>query len=103
MNERIDRRRFVQGTGVVIAAGLAGCLGGDDDDGDDSSNHDDHGHDDNDDNDDNDDHDHGEYTFTHINLILLVNEHGVVERSYPRGAMVDTSKVLEDVRAVTGN
>ncbi|UTF55339.1 SCO family protein [Natronosalvus rutilus] len=47
-------------------------------------------------------HDHGDYAFTHINLILLVNEHGVVERSYPRGTTVDTSKVLEDVRTVVG-
>ncbi|MFP9192742.1 SCO family protein [Natronosalvus vescus] len=82
---------------------------GDDHDGHDDDENDDHGdHDGHDGNDDHnshtdDDHDHGEYTFTHINLILLVNEHGVVERSYPRGAMVDTSKVLEDVRAVTGN
>ncbi|USZ71919.1 SCO family protein [Natronosalvus halobius] len=49
-----------------------------------------------------DDHDHGAYTFTHIALIFLVNEHGVVERSYPRGTTVDTSKVLQDVRTVVG-
>ncbi|MFC7231172.1 SCO family protein [Saliphagus sp. GCM10025308] len=47
-------------------------------------------------------HDHGEYTFTHIALTFLVNEHGVVERAYRNGASVDTSKVLEDVRTVVG-
>lgn len=51
---------------------------------------------------DHEDHDHGEYTFAHSNLILLVNEDGIVERSYPRGTEVDPETVLEDVRAVTG-
>lgn len=52
---------------------------------------------------DHDEHDHDDYTFVHFNLILLVNEHGVVERSYPGGDTVDTDMVVEDVRAVTGN
>lgn len=60
---------------------------------DDHDGHDEHG--------DGDDHD--DYTFNHFNLILLVNEHGVVERSYPGGDTVDTTRVVEDVRAVTGN
>ncbi|EMA35125.1 SCO family protein [Halobiforma nitratireducens] len=50
------------------------------------------------------DHDDDHYSFIHINLILLANEDGVVERSYPRalneeaGGGPDT--VLEDTRAV---
>ncbi len=46
MVQRVDRRRFVQGTGVVLAVGLAGCLGSDVPDGDSSNHNDDHGHDD---------------------------------------------------------
>lgn len=45
------------------------------------------------------DHDH-EYTFTHFNLILLANEEGVVERSYPQGTQVPTGTILEDVETV---
>lgn len=44
-------------------------------------------------------HDH-EYTFTHVNLILLANEDGIVERAYPRGTQVATETVLEDVETV---
>ena len=61
-----------------------------------------HEHDDSDDDSDHDhsDHDHGEYTFVHYNLILLVNEHGVVERSYPNALRTDSETIVEDVRAV---
>ncbi|WP_049923661.1 SCO family protein [Halopiger djelfimassiliensis] len=50
------------------------------------------------------DHDHGEYTFQHISLIMLVNEHGVVERAYPwattseKGA--DMEQIVEETRTV---
>ncbi|SFB94321.1 protein SCO1/2 [Halobiforma haloterrestris] len=52
---------------------------------------------------DHDGHDHG-YSFDHINLILLANEDGIVERSYPQALNEDlgggAQRVLEDTRAV---
>ncbi|ELY95253.1 electron transporter SCO1/SenC [Natrialba chahannaoensis JCM 10990] len=66
---------------------------------------DEHGeHDGGDDQDGHDDHDHGEYTFNHINLIVLVNEDGIVERAYPqalseeRGTSIE--QIVEDARTV---
>lgn len=47
-------------------------------------------------------HDHGEYTFTHYNLIMLVNEDGVVERSYPNALRTDISQIVDDTRTVVG-
>ncbi|MFP8953636.1 hypothetical protein ACLI4Z_11775 [Natrialbaceae archaeon A-arb3/5] len=44
MTQRIDRRRFVQGTGVALAVGLAGCMDSDDETGNGNGDHD---HDDN--------------------------------------------------------
>jgi len=41
-----------------------------------------------------------EYTFPHYNLILLVNDRGIVERAYPDGATVDVERVVEDFEAV---
>jgi len=41
-----------------------------------------------------------EYMFPHYNLILLVNEGGVVERAYPNGATVDVGRVVEDFETV---
>ncbi|WP_436346942.1 SCO family protein [Natronorubrum sp. FCH18a] len=53
-----------------------------------------------------DEHDHGEYTFTHNNLITLVNEDGVVERAYPSAVQseraVDNEQIVEDTRTVVG-
>lgn len=45
------------------------------------------------------DHDH-DYTFTHYNLILLVNENGIVERSYPNATQVGMETILEDLQTV---
>ncbi|MFP8952635.1 SCO family protein [Natrialbaceae archaeon A-arb3/5] len=57
-----------------------------------------------DDHGDHDDHDHGEYTFTHYNLIMLVNEHGVVERAYPNAVQdrpeVSIETIVDDTRTV---
>lgn len=47
-----------------------------------------------------DDHDHGEYTFTHYDLILLANERGIVERPYPQATGVGTSEIVADLRTV---
>ncbi len=53
---------------------------------------------------DHEDHDHGEYTFSHFNLITLVNEDGIVERAYPsalserEGISIDA--IVEDTRTV---
>ncbi|RKD97322.1 SCO family protein [Halopiger aswanensis] len=50
-----------------------------------------------------DDHDHGEYTFQHINLILLANKEGVVERSYPQALNTDMAgieDIVDDARTV---
>ena len=41
-----------------------------------------------------------EYGFPHYNLILLVNEGGIVERAYPDGATVDVDRVVEDFETV---
>lgn len=41
-----------------------------------------------------------EYAFPHYNLILLVNDQGVVERAYPNGATVDVSRVVSDFEQV---
>lgn len=41
-----------------------------------------------------------EYAFPHYNLILLVNDRGIVERAYPNGATVDVSKVVEEFEKV---
>ncbi|WP_435093522.1 SCO family protein [Halorubrum sp. N11] len=41
-----------------------------------------------------------EYTFQHYGLILLVNKRGVVERSYPRGSIVDPERVVSDFERV---
>ncbi|WP_440767401.1 SCO family protein [Natronorubrum sp. DTA7] len=55
---------------------------------------------------DHNEHDHGEYTFTHNNLITLVNEDGVVERAYPSAVQseraVDNEQIVEDTRTVVG-
>ncbi|OIB57147.1 SCO family protein [Natrialba sp. SSL1] len=51
-----------------------------------------------------DDHEHGEYTFNHINLIVLVNKDGIVERAYPqalseeRGTSIE--QIVDDARTV---
>ena len=70
--------------------------------GDDSDGHEDEHDDGHSDGHDDGHHGHGEYTFVHYNLIFLVNEHGVVERSYPNALRTDTETIVEDVRAVTG-
>lgn len=41
-----------------------------------------------------------EYVFPHYNLILLVNDRGIVERAYPNGATVDIDRVITDFKAV---
>ena len=41
-----------------------------------------------------------EYGFPHYNLILLVNEGGIVERAYPDGATVDVDRVVGDFETV---
>ncbi|SDQ93996.1 SCO family protein [Natronobacterium texcoconense] len=50
------------------------------------------------------DHDHDGYSFSHINLMLLANEDGVVERSYPQALNPElgggAEAILEDTRAV---
>lgn len=50
-----------------------------------------------------DDHDHGEYTFQHINLILLANDEGIVERSYPQALNTELAtieEIVDDARTV---
>ena len=43
-----------------------------------------------------------EYQFPHYGLILLANERGIVERSYPRGPRTDIDRLVSDVdRVVT--
>ncbi|MFC4541799.1 SCO family protein [Halosolutus amylolyticus] len=53
---------------------------------------------------DHDEHDHGEYMFTHYNLITLVNEDGIVERAYPNAIAdredVSIETIVEDTRTV---
>ncbi|THE66183.1 SCO family protein [Salinadaptatus halalkaliphilus] len=53
---------------------------------------------------DHDDHDHGEYTFTHYNLIVLVNTEGIVERAYPNAVgdreAVSIETIVDDARTV---
>ncbi|ELY72258.1 SCO family protein, partial [Natronobacterium gregoryi] len=55
---------------------------------------------------DHEDHDHGhdDYSFTHINLVLLVNEAGIVERAYPRALVAEAGggvrTILADTQAV---
>lgn len=53
---------------------------------------------------DGEDHDHGEYTFNHYNLIVLVNEDGIVERAYPNAIAdredVSIETIVEDTRTV---
>lgn len=41
-----------------------------------------------------------EYAFTHYALILLVNDRGIVERSYPNATGVEPSRIEEDMLAV---
>ncbi|WP_247728834.1 SCO family protein [Halovivax limisalsi] len=41
-----------------------------------------------------------DYTFTHFALILLVNDRGVVERSYPRATRFSPETIQEDMLAV---
>ncbi|MEZ3162968.1 SCO family protein [Halorubrum sp. RMP-47] len=41
-----------------------------------------------------------EYAFPHYGLILLVNERGIVERSYPRGPATDVERIVDDFRRV---
>ena len=41
-----------------------------------------------------------EYTFTHFNLILLVNERGIVERSYPQATTVSQREIEADMLTV---
>ncbi len=78
--------------------------GHDSDDHDDDHDSDDHADEDTHDGDDHADHDHGEYTFSHFNLITLVNEDGIVERAYPaaisdrEGMEIET--IVEDTRTV---
>ncbi|MXV63335.1 SCO family protein [Natronorubrum sp. JWXQ-INN-674] len=78
----------------------------DDGHGDHDGNGDEDGDHDHDDNDDHDDHDHGEYTFSHNNVVTLVNEDGIVERGYPQAVQsdraVDNETIVEDVRTVVG-
>ncbi|GAB3664367.1 SCO family protein [Halopiger thermotolerans] len=48
-------------------------------------------------------HDHGAYTFQHINLILLANKQGIVERSYPQALnkdFVSIEELVDDARTV---
>lgn len=55
-----------------------------------------------------DDHDHGEYTFNHINLVLLANKDGLVERAYPQAGPRsqrselggDIGVIVDDTRTV---
>jgi protein SCO1/2 len=44
-----------------------------------------------------------DYTFPHYNLILLVNDQGIVERAYPNGATVDVTQVTEDFITVVSD
>lgn len=46
------------------------------------------------------DHDGDDYTFTHFNLILLANERGVVERSYPNATTVQPTRIEGDMLTV---
>lgn len=49
-------------------------------------------------------HDHGGYSFTHYNLIMLVNEQGIVERAYPRSiSQFEIKTIVEDTRTVVQN
>ncbi|RKD88601.1 SCO family protein [Halopiger aswanensis] len=41
-----------------------------------------------------------EYMFPHFAYIFLVNERGLVERAYPDGATIATSKLVDDFEAV---
>ncbi|WP_306060805.1 SCO family protein [Natronococcus wangiae] len=41
-----------------------------------------------------------EYMFPHFSYIFLINERGLVERVYPDGATIATSKVVEDFETV---
>ena len=95
--------------------------GGDDHDDDDGDDHHDDDGDDHHDDDGDDHHDDGEddhhndgeddpieppdpdeieYTFTHFNLILLVNDRGIVERSYPQATTVSQREIEEDMLTV---
>ncbi|NGM71525.1 SCO family protein [Natronolimnobius sp. AArcel1] len=68
------------------------------------------GHDDHE-GEDHDDHDHGEYTFTHINLVVLANSQGIVERAYPQAGPqsehddlgADIGVIVDDARTVAQN
>lgn len=40
------------------------------------------------------------YTFPHVNLILLVNHDGVVERAYPRAVRADIQRIVDDFQTV---
>ncbi|PAU83356.1 electron transporter SenC [Halorubrum salipaludis] len=41
-----------------------------------------------------------EYTFPHYGLILLVNDRGIVERSYPRGPATEVERIVNDFERV---
>ncbi|ARS91063.1 SCO family protein [Natrarchaeobaculum aegyptiacum] len=85
----------------------------DDGHGDGAESHDDHdGHDDNDhgehetDRDDHENHDDAQVETaeptdgTHVYIILLVNENGIVERSYPGATNYSAEEIIDDLRTV---
>ncbi|AXR77374.1 SCO family protein [Natrarchaeobaculum sulfurireducens] len=84
---------------------------GDDHDSEDGADHDhdgeehEHGDDDHDD-DEHDHEDHGDGSEptdgTHFYVIFLVNEDGIVERSYPGATDQPTDQIIEDLRTVVG-
>ena len=82
MKKNVDRRRFVQGTGVALVVGLAGCIGDDDDHDHDHGDHDDHGH--NDDGNDDTNGSNGEgseglvYAFAPNTIAIIDPEEGAV-------------------------
>jgi protein SCO1/2 len=41
-----------------------------------------------------------EYRFPHYNLILLVNDRGIVERAYPNATGVEISRIVDDFETV---
>ncbi len=61
--------------------------------------------------DEHDNHDHGEYTFNHINLVVLANNQGITERAYPLAGPLserddlggDIGVIVDDARTVAQN
>lgn len=94
------------GTPVTHDHGDDGGNGHDDHGNDDHGNEntDDHGQEDTDDHDDhgNDENQGGDGDFTHYYILLLANDQGVVERSYPNATDTSLERLTEDVRTVIG-